>query len=90
MSPEAVFRGLLLLGIGALVAGVGLTRLHWRSDIAPFGLHTRSLDVMLHPGRYTKGAPLGTIRSLNIAGAMLLAGAAGIVVYELVRSVPHP
>src|SRR5262245_11028836 len=89
MSTEAAFLGLLFSGITALVAGVGLTRLHWRSDIPPYGRRTRSLQVMLYPGRYATDAPLRAVRTLNVAGFLLLAGAAGIVAYDLLRA-GHP
>jgi hypothetical protein len=90
MSSEAAFLSLLFSGISALVAGVGLTRLHWRPDIPPYGLRTRSLQVMLHPERFVKDAPLRAIRNLNITGAVLLAGAAAIVAYGLSRAVLRP
>ena len=90
MSHEAAFLSLLFSGIGALVAGVGLTRLHWRQDILPYDRRTRSFQVMLHPERYVKDAPLRTIRSLNVAGGLLLACAAGIVVNDVLRSVLRP
>jgi hypothetical protein len=43
--------------------------------------------VMLHPGRYARDAPLRTIRTLNVIGSILLAGAAGVVAYELLHTV---
>lgn len=90
MNGEAAFLSLLFSGIGALVAGAGLTRLHWRPDIPPYGRRTRSLHVMLHPERYVKDAPLCAIRSLNVAGSLLVAGAAGIAAYEVLRAILRP
>lgn len=90
MSTQAAFLCLLFSGIAALVAGLGLTRLHWRPDIPPYGRGTRHLQVVLRPGRYVNDAPLRTIRSLNIAGSVLLAGAASVVGYELLHAVLHP
>jgi hypothetical protein len=87
MSTEAAFLSLLFTGIAALVAGVGLTRLHWRPDTPPYGRRTPSLQVMLHPERYTKDAPLRAIRTLNVAGGLLLAGAACITGYEILRAI---
>ena len=49
-----------------------------------------SFQVMLHPERYVKDAPLRTIRSLNVAGGLLLAGAVGIVANDVLRSVLRP
>ena len=90
MRAESAFLGLLFSGITALVAGVVLTRFHWRPDIPPYGRRTRSLQVMLHPGRYVKDAPLRAIRTLNVAGSLLLAGAASLVAYHLLRAMLRP
>jgi hypothetical protein len=84
-TTESSFLGLLLSGTLALIAGMFLTRLHWRPDIPPYGRETRFLDVTLHPDRYVKDAPLRAIRSLTLVGALLLAGAAGLVAYEVLR-----
>jgi hypothetical protein len=86
-TTESAFLGLLFSGIPALLSGVILTRLHWRRDIAPYGRQTRFLDVTLHLERYTQDAPLRAIRSLTVAGVLLLACAAGVVVYEILRVV---
>ena len=82
---ELVFFTLLLLGLSALLAGVLLTRLHWRADIPPYGLGTRSLDVTLHPEKYVSDAPIGVIRILNLVGALLLASAGVVVTFEILR-----
>jgi len=84
---EAAFLVLLLLGILALLAGVMWTRLRWRADVPPYGRETRFLDVTLHPERYAREDSLLAIRSLNLAGALLLACAAGLVVYEILATV---
>ncbi len=84
-TTETSFLGLLFSGTLALIAGMFLTRLHWRSDIPPYGRQTHFLDVTLHPDQYVKDAPLRTIRSLTLVGAFLLACAAGLVAYEVLR-----
>ena len=84
-TTESSFLGLLLSGTLALIAGMFLTRLHWRPDIPPYGRQTRFLDVTLHPDGYVKDAPLRAIRGLTVVGALLLACAAGLVAYEVVR-----
>jgi len=86
VAQEDAFLLLFFAGLFALLVGVGLTRLHWRPDIPPYGRGTRFLDVTLHPERYAKNAPLPAIRSLNLIGALLVAAAAGISVYEMVRT----
>jgi hypothetical protein len=85
-ATEASFLALLFSGLLALLAGMILTRVHWRPDIPPYGRQTRFLDVTLHPERYAKDAPFGVIRSLSAVGAALLAGAAAAVACELVRT----
>jgi hypothetical protein len=86
-TTEAAFLSLLFSGIAGLLAGVLLTRVHWRPEIPPYGRGTRVFDVTLHPEKYVKDAPLRTIRSLNLVGAILLAAAAGAVAYELLRAI---
>ena len=82
---QAAFLILLLLGVLALVSGVFWTRLNWRPDVAAYGRHTRSLDVLLHPERYAKDDALSVIRTFNVAGLALVAGALGILAYEAFR-----
>ena len=81
---------LILIGAAILMrlAGLMLTRMHWREDIAPYSRATKFLDVTLHPERYVKGAPLRTIWILNVAGALLLAGAVTVLAYELFQPSP--
>ena len=85
-ATEAAFLGFLFSGITALLAGVMLTRVHWRPDIPPYGLGTRFLDVTRHPERYVKDAPLGAIRGLVFVGGVLLAGAASVVAWEILQT----
>jgi len=90
MSTEATYLALLFSGITALVAGVVLTRFHWRPDIPPYGRRTNSLHVLLHPEQYVQDAPLRAIQTLNAAGGLLLTGAVGILAYELLRTMTRP
>jgi hypothetical protein len=87
ITTEDAFLILLFSGIFALLAGVGLTRLCWRPDIPPYGRRTRFLDMTLHPEKYAKDAPLRAIRMLNLAGALLLAGAACVSTYEVLLTI---
>jgi hypothetical protein len=89
-TTEDAFLILLFPGIIALLAGVGLTRLHWRPDIPPYGRRTHFLDVTLHPERYLKDARLRAIQGLNLTGGILLAGAAGVSIYEILRTILRP
>jgi hypothetical protein len=83
---EGIFLTLLFAGILVLVASLLLIRLHWRGDIAPYGRRTQVVHVVLHPEQYTVDAPLRAIRSLGLLGALLLTGAAIVLVHELVRT----
>ena len=85
-ATEAVFLALVFTGVLALLAGMILTRVHWRQDIPPYGRQTRFVDVTLHPERYAKDAPFGVIRSLSAIGAVLLGCAAAVVAWEIVMT----
>ena len=86
MTRSVAFLILLLLGIVALVGGLLRARLHWRSDVAPYGRQTRSLDVLLHPERYAQSDALRVIRALHITGALLVASAVVLLLVEAFRS----
>ena len=86
IATEAVFLALVFTGVLALLAGMILTRVHWRPDIRPYGRQTRFLDVTLHPERYAKDGPFDVIRSLSAVGAVLLACAVAAVARELLRT----
>lgn len=58
---------------------VGTAVQHYR------GRGTPVLHVTLYPEAYVEGAPLRAIRSFNVSGAVLVLGAIGVVVYEILR-----
>ena len=89
MTREAGFLALLFLGVSALLAGMLVTRLHWRPDIPPYGRQTRFLDVTLHPERYVKDAPLSVIRTMSVIGVLLLACALAVLAYEIANTIWH-
>jgi hypothetical protein len=82
---QALFLGLLFLGLGSLLSGVFWTRLNWRQDVRPFGRWTSSLDLVRHPERYANQDAVRAIRTMTVTGRLLLAGAAAMVAYELLR-----
>jgi hypothetical protein len=84
VSAQARYLVSLLAGVACLLAGISLTRVNWRDDIAPFSLRTRTLDVTLHPERYSARA-LGLIRALNCAGAILVSLAAVQVLFAIAQ-----
>ena len=78
---------LLLGGILFLVGGLLLTRLTWRTDIAPFGRRSRAFQIALHPENFAKPIRLREIRILNACGGLLLCCALAVVGYDIVLSV---
>lgn len=81
-----VFFVLLGAGIAVLLAGLVLTRQSWRPEIPPFGRHLRYAEIALHPERYATGRYLPAIRALNVAGALLLCAALGVVIRDIVQT----
>jgi hypothetical protein len=79
----AIWFAFLLSGNLLLVAGLGLTRYHWRSDIEPFGRGSPTLQIMLHPERFVATPRrLGTIRVLNWLGILCIGTSVGIGVVQ--------
>ena len=85
MRAQSTFLILLGAGIAAIVAGRLWTRVNWRSDLPPYGRDTRSSDLLLHPDRYVNAPSVGVIRLFNLAGAVFVAGAVCVLVYEALR-----
>lgn len=81
---QSTFLATWITGVLALVAGLFLTRLHWRSDVPPFGRHSRVLDILLHPDQYARPEAQRGIRVLVGLGILLLATGTGILVLKLV------
>jgi hypothetical protein len=80
----AIWLIFLLSGNLLLVAGIGLTRYSWRSDIEPFGRGSPTLQIMLHPERFlaTKQR-LGAIRLLNWLGILCLGVSVAVLIYDI-------
>jgi len=85
MGTEPAFLILLFLGVLALLSGRLWTRLYWRTDVSPYGRHTRTLDVLLHPERYAKHESVRMIRTINVAGMVCVASAMAVLAYELLK-----
>jgi hypothetical protein len=80
----------LLCGILCLVAGLFITRLTWRSDVAPYGMHSPTLEIALHPERFARADRLGVIRLLNLLGAGLVLCAVAVLLYDLALAIRFP
>jgi hypothetical protein len=74
-----------LLGILVLVAGLFVTRLNWRSDIAPYGRHSPTFDIVFHPEKYAHPESLAKIRALTWLGLALLLIGLGALIGEAAR-----
>ena len=68
---QVVFLTALLSGIFLLVASFVVARFHWRADIPPYSLKTRSMDVLLHPAKYVQPQALRLTRILQLLGSLL-------------------
>jgi hypothetical protein len=79
------FLGLLASGLASLLASWGLIRHYWDSAVGPFTRGVRTLDVWMHPSAYLRDAPLALIRALSVIGALLLAAATALAIYEILR-----
>ena len=84
-GTERAFLGLFGAGLACLLAGWGLIRQHWDPALGRFSRGSRTIAPLLRPAAYVKDAPLGLIRALTSAGALLLTAAAGVVVHEILR-----
>ncbi len=79
---QAVFLAAMMLGVLLLIAGLGVTRLNWRRDIAPFSRKTRFIDVCLHTEKYAQPEVVPRVRVLNTLGLLFLVIAAAALLRE--------
>ena len=77
-------------GVLTLVAAISVARLHWRTDVAPFGRHTNAIKVLARPALYARPSALRAIRTLTIVGCTSFGVALGCLVYQLVADVSRP
>jgi hypothetical protein len=84
MTTEQLFLVALFSGIIALVCGMLLIRANWRGDVVPFGRHSRTLDILLHPEKYARPELLRVIRTLNWMGLAFLLIAVGLLIHEAI------
>ena len=82
---EQIFLALVLAGVAAMVAGVFVTRLYWRDDVAPYR-STSALRVLLHPEEFTRAPHVRALRWLNRGGLVLVAAAAVVALFEIART----
>ena len=83
MSPvQAIFLTSLFGGVVSLVAAVGVARLNWRRDVAPFGRRTDSVKVLARPASYAAASAAGSIRTLAGIGYGLLGVAILCLLYQ--------
>lgn len=82
---QATFLILLFSGVFALIGGMLWTRLNWRPDVPPYRRGTPFWDVTLHPERYAMPESVRAIRTMNVAGALLVVAATILVVYVVLK-----
>ncbi len=87
MSSLAIYLSLLIGGNLFLVRGFYVTRPTRRSDVAPYGLRNRSLQIILHPENYVTKDRLTEIRIFNTTGMLLLCTAPSIAVHDAYRAI---
>ena len=80
---QAVFLATLFPGVFLLVASIMVARTNWRADVSPFGLDTRSFDVLQHPEKYARPEAVRLIRALAGLGVTSLAVAISALVFGL-------
>jgi hypothetical protein len=79
---QAIFLTSALGGVVSIVAAIGVARLYWRTDIAPFGRHTNSIKVLSRPAFYARPVALGAIRALTHIGYTFFAVAVSCLIYQ--------
>jgi hypothetical protein len=77
---QVLFLVSLLGGVAILVGAIGMARLRWRNDVAPFGRHTNAFKVLARPESYVVAQALPLIRTLTFFGY----GLAGVGVVCLI------
>ncbi len=86
---QALFLTSVLAGAVSLVAAIGVARLHWRPDLAPFSRHTNALNVLARPASYAHPVALRVIRMLTLVGCKLFGVALVCLVFEFVAAPPR-
>ena len=87
---QPLFLTSVVAGVLVLVAAISVARLHWRTDVAPFGRHTNAIKVLARPASYVRPSALRAIRTLTLAGCTLFGVALGCLVYQFVADVSRP
>lgn len=79
---QALFLMSLFGGVASLVAAILVARLHWRSDVTPFGRRTNAFKVLASPASYAAPPALPLIRRLTVIGYGLVGVAIVCLVYQ--------
>jgi len=66
----------------SLVAAIAVARTNWRPDVAPFGRHTSSHQVLARPASFVVGSALGRVRILTGIGYGLVGLAILCLLYQ--------
>ena len=90
VMAQAIFLTSVLGAVVSLVAAIGVARLHWRTDVAPFGRDTNTVKVLARPACFARPSALGAIRTLTVLGCALFAVALGCLIYQFYADVVRP
>ena len=82
---QVAFLALLAAGLAGVLSGVIWTRLHWRGDVGPYR-EAMWVDILLHPDRFVDLASATVAKVVTRVGMLFLAGAFGVVLLEIIRS----
>jgi hypothetical protein len=72
---KVIFLSSLLAGVASLIGAVGVARLNWRSDVAPFNRHISAFKVLAQPELYAVPKAVALIRMLTYIGYALVGAA---------------
>ena len=82
---QVAFLTFLAAGLAGVVSSTIWTRLHWRGDLGPYR-EAMWLDVVLHPDRFVDPAYARVAMVLTRVGTLFLAGALGVILFEVIGS----
>jgi len=87
---QVLFLASVLGGVTSLVGAIGVARLRWRSNVAPFGRQTNAFKVLALPGSYVVESAVPLIRTLTFLGCGLVGGGIVCLIYQFLADIGRP